>query len=240
MAKNYVQPGKTITVAAPANVLSGAGVQVGSLFGVAQHDALENADVEIDTQGVWELPKVSAQAWTVGIPLYWDNTAKLVTSVASTHKMIGVALAVADNPSAAGVVRLSGPPGIISAVVAGSDVADLTEDGGAIGGTNDGDLPDLDATAATVTGTLTGTTDGALADVAAIAISTAGGNTYADSAVNDAVNTAITAVNLQLKELQVALNEVIADNVALRAAIRELAADSNAVKAELRTAAVIA
>lgn len=70
-------------------------------------------------------------------------------------------------------------------------------------------------TSATVTGTLTGTVDGALADVADIAISTSGGNTYADSAVNTAVNTAIAAVNLQLKELQTALNEAIADITAI-------------------------
>lgn len=103
----------------------------------------------------------------------------------------------------------------------------LTENAGAIGGTNDGDLPDLTATAATVTGTLTGSTDGALADVAAIALSTS--DTYSDAAVNTAVNTAITNTNLQLKELQVALNEVIADNVALRAAIREVAAKVNVI-----------
>ena len=53
-------------------------------------------------------------------------------------------------------------------------------------------------------GTLTGSTDGTLADVAAV--STAGGNTYADSAIN----TAITAINLQIKELQVAHNAMLA------------------------------
>src|SRR4051812_11951136 len=93
-----------------------------------------------------------------------------------------------------------------------TDPGNLTENSGAIGGTNDGNLPSLTATAATVTGSLTGTTDGAIADVAAV--STSGGNTYADSAIN----TAITSINLQHKELQVALNAVIADNVALRAA----------------------
>lgn len=53
-------------------------------------------------------------------------------------------------------------------------------------------------------GSMTGTVDGTIADVAAV--STAGGNTYADSAIN----TAITSINLQLKELQTKLNAVIA------------------------------
>lgn len=56
-------------------------------------------------------------------------------------------------------------------------------------------------------GTLTGTTDGDMADIADIALST--GNTYADSDVNNAVNTAIASANLQLKELQTALNAIL-------------------------------
>lgn len=101
--------------------------------------------------------------------------------------------------------------------------------GGTLTGTLDNTLADLDAaTAATVAGTLTGSADGTLADVAAIALSTS--DTYSDAAVNAAVNTAVTDVNLQLKELQLALNEVIADNAA-----RKLTADKNLkeVQAEL-------
>jgi len=36
MAKNYIQPGQTITIAAPTGgVLSGDGVLIGTLFGIA-------------------------------------------------------------------------------------------------------------------------------------------------------------------------------------------------------------
>lgn len=107
-------------------------------------------------------------------------------------------------------------------------VAPLTEASGAIGGTNNSDIPSLTATAATVAGTLTGSADGTIADIAAV--STAGGNTYADAAIN----TAITSANLQLKELQVMLNAVIADNVVLRAAIRECATTINAEIAAIK------
>lgn len=61
---------------------------------------------------------------------------------------------------------------------------------------------------ADVGGSLTGTTDGDLADVADIALSTS--NTYTDAAVNAAVNTAVAAVNVQLKELQEAHNALLA------------------------------
>src|SRR5690606_5665203 len=64
------------------------------------------------------------------------------------------------------------------------------------------------ATPGALGGALTGVTDGDLADIAAIALDT--DNTYADADVNTAVNAVVTATNLQLKELQVKQNAVIA------------------------------
>lgn len=107
MAKNFIQPGDTVTVAAPADVTSGAGVLVGSLFGVAQFSALNGADVEICTKGVYELPKTSAQAWTVGVKIYWDGSKCTTADGSGSNTLIGHALAVAANPSATGIVRLS-------------------------------------------------------------------------------------------------------------------------------------
>ena len=52
---------------------------------------------------------------------------------------------------------------------------------------------------------LTGTVDGTISNVAAVAITTGSGNTYTDASVNTAVNTAITSVNLQLKEVATVL-----------------------------------
>jgi predicted RecA/RadA family phage recombinase len=106
--KTYIQPGDVVTVLAPYDVASGAGCLVGTLFGVAAYTALSGAEVEIKTDGVYELPKLAAQAWTVGAILYWDDTNKWLTTVASTHVAVGKALKVADNPSATGIVRLSG------------------------------------------------------------------------------------------------------------------------------------
>jgi len=106
--KNYVQEGDTITIAAPYDVLSGKGLLVGSIFGVASFDALSGASVEAQIEGVFDLAKVSAQAWTVGALIYWDDTAKAATTTVGTNKLIGVALAAAANPSATGRVRLNG------------------------------------------------------------------------------------------------------------------------------------
>lgn len=106
--RNFVQPGNTVTVTAPYSVDSGNGVLVGSLFGVAATSAAETTQTEIVTEGVFELPKVQAQAWTVGQPVYWDATAKLCTTTATDNTRIGVALAAAANPSGNGRVRLNG------------------------------------------------------------------------------------------------------------------------------------
>ena len=106
--KNYVMSGEKIDLAAAADVLSGAGMLVGSMFGVAQNDALIGKTVVLITTGVVDLAKTSAQAWTIGARVYWDDTAKLATTTVGTNTLIGVAVAVAANPSAVGRVRLNG------------------------------------------------------------------------------------------------------------------------------------
>lgn len=105
--KNYIQGGEVLTVPAPATVLSGAGVLVGSLFGVACGDAASGADVEIRTTGVFELPKTAGAAWTVGQRLYWDDTAKSLTGTASTHKLVAIAVLPAASADTVGTARLT-------------------------------------------------------------------------------------------------------------------------------------
>ncbi len=106
--KNTIQRGEILTLAAPYDVASGAGLLVGAIFGVATSAALSGEPVETVVCGVHELAKASAQAWTVGAKVYWDDTAKLCTTVNTSNTLIGVATAAAANPSATGNVRLNG------------------------------------------------------------------------------------------------------------------------------------
>jgi predicted RecA/RadA family phage recombinase len=106
--QNYVQKGENLTIAAPYDVASGGGVKAGLIFGVAAVDALSGADVDLVTVGVFDLPKVSTDVFAVGAAVYWDNTAKLVTSSASGNTKIGVAVTAAANPSGTVNVRLNG------------------------------------------------------------------------------------------------------------------------------------
>jgi predicted RecA/RadA family phage recombinase len=65
--KNFIQRGDMITVTAPTGgVTSGQGVLVGSLFGVAATTAAEGESVEIDTVGVYELPKLVSAVIAAG------------------------------------------------------------------------------------------------------------------------------------------------------------------------------
>ena len=108
--KNYVQPGKTITLAAPYAVSSGDGLLVGAIFGVATASAANGETVEAALVGVFDLKKAASQAWAVGDKVYWDNTAKETTKTATSNTLIGVAVeAVANGASdTVGRLRLNG------------------------------------------------------------------------------------------------------------------------------------
>jgi predicted RecA/RadA family phage recombinase len=106
--KNYIQPGDVVTVAAPYDVTSGSGVLVGTLFGIAAFSAVSGASVEIQIVGVFDVAKVSAQAWTQGAAVYWDDTAKNFTTTSASNTLVAKATEAAANPSAVGRVRLNG------------------------------------------------------------------------------------------------------------------------------------
>ncbi|MBB4212689.1 putative RecA/RadA family phage recombinase [Rhodothalassium salexigens DSM 2132] len=108
--KNYIQPGATLTLTAPYAVTSGDGLLVGAIFGVAAGDAASGATVEAALTGVFDLTKIGSQAWTAGAKVYWDDTNKRCTTVATDNTLIGVAVeAVAGGAGATiGRVRLNG------------------------------------------------------------------------------------------------------------------------------------
>jgi predicted RecA/RadA family phage recombinase len=98
--KNFVQEGAVVTVVAPANVASGAGLIFGQLFGVALRDALSGAEVDMQVRGVVALPKVAGSV-AVGVLMYWDNTNKRATTVASGNRPIGFHVGKVANAGAA-------------------------------------------------------------------------------------------------------------------------------------------
>jgi predicted RecA/RadA family phage recombinase len=103
--RNYVQRGEVLTVLAPYDLLSGDGCLVGSLFGVSAYDVLTGGEAELNVVGVFQLPKGTG-ALDVGDPVYWDDTAKVVSGAGTV--LIGVATEVAEADSPTAVVRLNG------------------------------------------------------------------------------------------------------------------------------------
>jgi predicted RecA/RadA family phage recombinase len=109
MALVYVQRGDILDLTAPYQRNSGEGALIGAIFGVAVNTVANAAVGQFYVgPGVFTLAKVSAQAWTEGALIYWDNTAKLCTTVSTSNTRIGVAAAAAANPSSTGSVRLNG------------------------------------------------------------------------------------------------------------------------------------
>jgi predicted RecA/RadA family phage recombinase len=108
MAKNFIQPGENLTLIAPSGgVVSGTGYLIGTLFVVAQVSAAAAATFAASTCGVWELPKASG-AWTAGAKVYWDDTAKNVTTTATSNTLIGCATIAQVSGATTGYVRLNG------------------------------------------------------------------------------------------------------------------------------------
>jgi len=98
--KNFIQPGNHVTVICPSGgTVSGRGVIIGTLFGVAITDASAGDAVELCVQGVVEIAKTSALAISVGDRLFWDDTSKVVNKTAAAQVCVGVAVADAVNPS---------------------------------------------------------------------------------------------------------------------------------------------
>lgn len=105
--KNFVQPGNTLTMTAPAGgVVSGYPYSHGDLAGIASQNAAEGEPYDLDMVGVYDVPKNAAEAWAEGDKIYIDASTKVATNVASTNKYLGKATAAAANPTGTGLVRL--------------------------------------------------------------------------------------------------------------------------------------
>lgn len=107
--KNYIQVGDIIGATAPTGgIVSGDGLIVGSLFGVALHAAAEGDAVELATKGVYQLPKTSAAVLAVGTRVAWDNTAKNFNLPGAGRFPVGIATEAAGSGITSVAVRLDG------------------------------------------------------------------------------------------------------------------------------------
>lgn len=97
---NFIQDGKTLTIAAPTpGVTSGQLVVQGKLIGVAEATAATGVPVALVTEGVFTLTKVTTDVVTLGEALYWDSVTSKLTDAAGTtsRPLVGYAVEASGN-----------------------------------------------------------------------------------------------------------------------------------------------
>lgn len=111
MTQSYKQPGNILTLTAPyARASSGLGMKVGALFGVTC-DAIANGEAgQVQTEGVHALTKIGSQAWSVGDRIFWDDSNKRLTSVATDGMFVGVCTTAVGSGAGetTGEIKLAG------------------------------------------------------------------------------------------------------------------------------------
>lgn len=137
MAKNYVQEGDVLTLAAPYDVASGAGAQIGSVFGVALVALLSGAVGEFARCGVFSLTALSTATGAQGAKVYWDNSNKRVDTDPTVGMLIGALTTAKTNGQTTAIVVLNecvpsdaeGPQAAIADLTFGTAIAAATANG---------------------------------------------------------------------------------------------------------------
>lgn len=133
--KNWLQCGDTLDLAAPSGgVVSGTPYLIGALFGIAGITADAGVTFPLAREGVFSgLPKATHatdQAWAVGDPLYWDDSAKKLTKTGTGNTLVAIATAAAASTAATGTAVLI--PSVTARAFAA--IASLTDNSGGTAG----------------------------------------------------------------------------------------------------------
>ena len=119
--KNFVARGDVITVptddlAPGASIIGGKGYLLsGGLFGIATVTVEvtgpgQGKDCSLALTGIFDLPKQSSQAWSVGARIYWDAVIERATTTDTSNTLIGIAMLATGGTAGEtlGRVRLNG------------------------------------------------------------------------------------------------------------------------------------
>lgn len=91
MALNYIQRGdQACTTVAPAGgIVSGMPFLLGDRVLVSLHTAAAGKTIEAATNHVYNVPKEASLVIAQGVDVYWDNTAKKITTTVGSNKKAG-------------------------------------------------------------------------------------------------------------------------------------------------------
>lgn len=107
MTAKYWQKGEVLDYTASAAVNNGEVVSLGTRIGVAGEDIAAGETGHLHVVGVFEMEK-AAGAVTMGAALYYDATAKNITTTATSNTPAGYAAAPAASGDETVLVKLLG------------------------------------------------------------------------------------------------------------------------------------
>lgn len=112
MTTRHVQPGRVLDYANGGTALaSGAGVVVGTKFGVALAAIAANVTGSVQICGVFTLAKLGTDTMAQGALVYWDAANSRMTTTSAGNTLAGVAANAAGSGATTVNVLLNGTPG---------------------------------------------------------------------------------------------------------------------------------
>ncbi|HPD31736.1 MAG TPA: DUF2190 family protein [Phycisphaerae bacterium] len=103
----FIHDGSSIDYTPGSAVTAGAVVIQGELVGVAKVDIPANTLGALAVDGIFDFPKATGSAISVGALCYWDATNQRATTTASGNKLIGKCVKAAADTDTTVRVRMS-------------------------------------------------------------------------------------------------------------------------------------
>ena len=105
---NRVQEGRVMDWTADQTVTSGQVVKIGSRIGACETAAASGESVAVLVEEVVQVAKASGDSMPAGTPIYWDDTAKNMTTTSGGNTLAGYAFNPAGTSDVLVNVKLNG------------------------------------------------------------------------------------------------------------------------------------
>lgn len=106
--KNFLQPGISLDLIAPTGgVVSGAPVLIAKILAVPVATKAQTETFAGLVEGVFELAKLTANVWAVGVKVNWNDATKEFQLAPSTLDNAATVVEAADGTKSVGKVRLT-------------------------------------------------------------------------------------------------------------------------------------
>ena len=103
----FYQDGKRIDIVQSGDIDSGDIVVIGELIGVQTNQIKKDEKGSVAVSGVFQVVKKSADTFTAGQKVYWDNTLKQATSTASGNTLMGITVDQAGSSDSNVLVKIN-------------------------------------------------------------------------------------------------------------------------------------